>query len=662
MSSDFNCPRCQQKLEEIPSDSLCPSCGFSIIPPVETRRDSQTPPDADDAFELGPASVNRTSADIPSTVFHEPAITPSTAPEIPDDIPNHTHFDYLTAGGMGLVYRAIQRPIDRTVVVKVMKNSVVRNSTSERFVNEVRALGRVRHRGIVQIFEVGVCSLGPYFTMEYLTGGTLSQRVRRGMVDVREACRILADAAEATHAAHVAGIVHRDLKPSNIMLDADGTVKVTDFGLAKHYDSEDLTDTGAVVGTFAYMSPEQADGATDRIGPHSDVYCLGATLFHALTKRTPHQKNTIVAMLKAISENPTPAVRPHCPNIGKTLEAIVQKAMAANPEDRYSSALQFAEDLRHWLAAEPTIAKPPTVVQKFQRFAKRNRVAVAFSAVLLLLVAGGAVVKRELDPKRQMERTLARGDRLTLVDETRLPKWYEWKLGESILQKELPGIGSPGFQAQRLSWLSLLEPLDVENYDLHAEILQASTEIGADPKTPFTTYGRVGILLDYYRQTGTNGVAHTGLVVEWNEYPRLSQNMPLPKLIPVAISLRTELQIQNTPPSLNNHILSQAKDIFPAEILPPSPWRSLRIGVSPTGIQVHHGGSGDNQLTPILNLTADELAAAYFKQQEYIDTYLIGRTGEPLSWSRRRAIGIHSHSGLVGFRNVMIQATQKGGD
>jgi predicted Ser/Thr protein kinase len=265
----------------------------------------------------------------------------------------------LGRGGMGVVYKARQASPERTVALKMIsRTSAPSASDMARFHAEAEAAARLDHPAIVPIYEVGLEDSRPYFTMKYVAGTTLAQRLAGGPMAPREAAELLAPIARAIHFAHQRGVLHRDLKPSNILIDEEGRPHVSDFGLAKRVESDDgLTQSGAVLGTPSYMAPEQAAGTRGKLGPASDVYSLGAILYQMLTGRPPFQAATPVeTVLLVLEQEPLPP-RLLNPRAERELEMIALKCLQKPAELRYATAKDLADDLDAYLADEPTAAR-----------------------------------------------------------------------------------------------------------------------------------------------------------------------------------------------------------------------------------------------------------------------------------------------------------------
>jgi serine/threonine-protein kinase len=271
----------------------------------------------------------------------------------------------LGRGGMGVVYRAQQISLRREVAVKmILRGQLASEADRERFHSEAEAAARLDHPGIVPVYEVGDVEGRPYFSMKYIDGQTLADRLVDGPLGNREAARIVREVARAIHFAHERGVLHRDLKPSNILLDRSGLAHVTDFGLAKQItDAASLTRTGAVLGTPAYMAPEQAAGARGEVGPASDVYSLGVILYHMLTGRPPFQAASPVdTVLMVLEQDPVPP-RLLNPKADRDLEMIALRCLQKPTDLRYPTAAALADDLDAYLHDERISARSGQFMQ-----------------------------------------------------------------------------------------------------------------------------------------------------------------------------------------------------------------------------------------------------------------------------------------------------------
>jgi serine/threonine-protein kinase len=261
----------------------------------------------------------------------------------------------LARGGMGVVFRARQISLNRPVALKMILAGQLANATDvKRFYTEAEAAANLDHPGIVPIYEVGQHEGQHYFSMGFVDGQSLSQRLAGGPLPPREAAALMIQVARAIDYAHHSGVIHRDLKPGNILLDRKGNPRVTDFGLAKRLHSDSgLTGSGQILGTPSYMPPEQAAGHRGGVGPAADVYAIGATLYALATGRPPFQAASVMETIRqVIHDDPVPPRRLN-PAVDRDLETICLKAMAKEAARRYASAGDLAADLQRFLRGEP---------------------------------------------------------------------------------------------------------------------------------------------------------------------------------------------------------------------------------------------------------------------------------------------------------------------
>jgi serine/threonine protein kinase len=254
-------------------------------------------------------------------------------------------------GGMGIVYKAHQQSVDRLVALKMLLADPSRNpSLVARFLSEVRLAGSLSHRNIVSVYNVGECPFGHYFAMEFIDGHCLENILQERTVPIPWAVSLLIVLAEAVHYAHTRGVIHRDLKPANIMIDRTRRPVVMDFGTAKFLgQSSNLTVEGTIIGTPAYMPPEQAGESTHPVGPHSDIYSLGAILYTLLSGRPPFNESTALrTILKVLSSEMPPPLRELRYDTPVRLEEICMRCLSKTPGDRYSSARDLGMELRRF--------------------------------------------------------------------------------------------------------------------------------------------------------------------------------------------------------------------------------------------------------------------------------------------------------------------------
>jgi predicted Ser/Thr protein kinase/tetratricopeptide (TPR) repeat protein len=323
----------------------------------------------------------------------EPAESAGAPGSLPA-IPGYEVQSVLGRGGMGVVYEARQHGLNRPVALKmVLAGAHAKADELVRFLAEAETAARLQHQGIAQIFDTGKVDGLPFFTMEYVAGGSLTDRLRGGPLPPADAARTALQLAEAVAHAHAAGVVHRDLKPANILLTPDGTPKITDFGLARRLAGGDgLTRTGAVIGTPAYMPPEQARGDLKAVSPAGDVYSLGAILYEMLTGRPPFRGSNPAETLSLVLHTVPARPRSLDPTLPRDLETVALKCLEKDPARRYATADDLADDLRRFLDGRPVRARRASAAERVRRWAVRNPAIAGLLAAVFGLLTAVAVV------------------------------------------------------------------------------------------------------------------------------------------------------------------------------------------------------------------------------------------------------------------------------
>src|ERR1041385_6330096 len=324
-------------------------------------------------------------------------------------------------GGMGVVYKARQVSLGRLVAVKMLLfGPHASASFIKRFRMEASAAAALLHPNIVAIHEVGVHEGEQFLVMDYIEGPNLAKLVQREPLPPERAARYVKTVAEAIHCAHEKGILHRDLKPSNVLIDPNDQPRVTDFGLAKRLDTgtetstelEPLTVTGHLLGSPSYMAPEQARGARGKTGRRSDVYSLGATLYHLLTGRPPFGGGSLTDTLFQVQHQEPVSLRLLHPGVPLDLETICLKCLEKEPQRRYPSAKALGEDLQRWLDHEPIQARRISLISRFGRWTRRNPVGATLIATLLFgLVVSLGLLRMLSSEKKAAEEAQARTER-----------------------------------------------------------------------------------------------------------------------------------------------------------------------------------------------------------------------------------------------------------
>jgi predicted Ser/Thr protein kinase len=307
----------------------------------------------------------------------------------------------IARGGMGVVYKARQVSLNRTVAVKVLLFGRLAGADFvKRFRAEAEAAASLQHANIVAIHEVGEHEGQQYFSMDYIEGTDLAELVREKPLPPKRAATYLKTIAEGIHYAHQRGILHRDLKPSNILIDTNDRPRITDFGLAKRLSANgdvenaqpevNLTITGQILGTPAFMPPEQAGGKRDSLSPASDVYSLGALLYFLMTGRPPFIGDSLEEILRQVHENEPRSARELNASVPRDLEIICLKCLSKEPHRRYVTSQALAEDLGRFLRDEPICARPVGAAERLAQWCRRKPALVMLMLALLLVATAGS--------------------------------------------------------------------------------------------------------------------------------------------------------------------------------------------------------------------------------------------------------------------------------
>lgn len=416
------------------------------------------------------------------------------------NLPGYEILSELGGGGMGIVYQARQLALDRLVAVKFIRNGPLAGFDElDRFQREAEAIARLAHPGFVQVHEFGNAAPVLYLVMEYLSGGTLTQRLRSRRPSIEESVRLVRDLARAMQTAHAVGVVHRDLKPGNILFGEDGRARICDFGLARLMDSEsELTGTEVVMGTPAYMSPEQASGQSHDVGPTADVWALGVILYECLTGRQPFRGETRNAILDQVRQGEPIPLRAIREEIPAELEMVCLYCLEKDPGRRCATAAELADELDRFLVGTPIQVRPPSRARRWLRRLNPYRTILPAVIVLALCAVIAWMVWREdpLSPAvRRLTQQLAAGQRVILVESNGPPRWVKTLWGRGQLNQHQRGT----FLVETWSpcVLELLPRIPCKRYRVRGEI--AVTR-------------------------GTRGVA--GLVVSLDDRGRRAENRP----------------------------------------------------------------------------------------------------------------------------------------
>jgi len=403
-------------------------------------------------------------------------------------------------GAMGVVYRAEQQTPRREVALKLMRATVEGEAGTRRFLREAEFLGRLQHPGIAQIFESGTARLEEgttaYIAMELVDGRPLGEYADAAGLPLDARVGLLAELCDAVHHAHLRGVVHRDLKPNNVLVTGDGAVKVIDFGVARAVDPDgdgratlDRTLPGQVVGTLAYMSPEQVQGRTEAIDARTDVYSLGVLGFELLSGTLPHdlEGTTLAEGARRIVERPARRLGAVAPECRGDLDAIVDRALEKEPERRFQSASAFADDLRRFLAGEAVQSRPASTLYLLRRLAARHRALVIGSAMTLAALTVGLIgtgwglvtarrANRELEhSNRQLTELNEDLERVAGFQEDQLSSLDVLELAASLRHSTLEQ--TPAQERERVEHaLASVNFVDVAQESLEANLFRPSLE------------------------------------------------------------------------------------------------------------------------------------------------------------------------------------------
>jgi serine/threonine protein kinase/Tfp pilus assembly protein PilF len=457
------CGKCGAKIFGDATREVCPACllesGLRLL---------------DEESVAGGADPGRPASPMPATA--RPA-------KMLGDFGDYELLEEIGRGGQGVVYRARQKSLNRTVALKMIGlGQWATEAHLKRFRLEAEAAAKLEHPNIVPIHEVGERDGSCYFSMKFVEGGQLDEVVRRAPMSVRQAAELLAKVARTVHYAHEHGILHRDIKPGNILLDQKGEPHLTDFGLARLVETEStVTRTKEVLGTPSYMAPEQAVGETGKLTSATDVYGLGAVLYQLLTGQPPFAGGTTYETIRLLRDTEPRPPRVLNPKVDRDLSAICLKCLEKDPTRRYSSALVLAEDLEHWLKHEPIRAKRTGFFSHSRKWVRRNPSTTVLVTLLLALAVGLSVTIWNRKPRVVIPKSIA-----VLPFENLSPDpdnaYFADGIQEEILTR-LAGIAdlkvisrtsTQGYQSKPRNLSQIAKQLGVAN------ILQGSVQKAAD--------------------------------------------------------------------------------------------------------------------------------------------------------------------------------------
>ncbi|WP_435008522.1 protein kinase domain-containing protein [Tundrisphaera lichenicola] len=400
------------------------------------------------APDLNPSIPTRFAVDLDSDSTYLPNASSNFDSWPSRDFPGYEQLDSIGEGGMGVVFRARQVGLNRTVALKMTLGGRASPRDLIRFLAEAEVVASIRHPNVVQVYEFGQSHGRPFLAMEYLPGGSLVDRLKsKGRLDPNVAVGLVGQLARAVQAAHEKGIVHRDLKPANVLFDECGEPRVTDFGLAKRTTGGDLTQTKAVMGTPAYMAPEQARGDNKFVGPQADVYALGVILYECLTGIRPFQDTDTHLLLRKVIEDDPERPSRHVPGLPRDLELIALKCLSKDPSDRYRDGGALAEELERFERGESVEVRATGPLERVMKWARRKptlAASYALTTLVLLLIGFGAslaVLWRSAERARAAEKEARVAERFA---RDRLDRFTYGRTVQAAYQESVSGNKASG--------------------------------------------------------------------------------------------------------------------------------------------------------------------------------------------------------------------------
>ena len=573
-------------------------------------------------------------------------------------IPGHVIIGELGRGSGGLVLEAVQTKTGRRFAVKLLFG---RDPVDlERFNREIRALAKFQHPGVVGIFEVGESDRGPYFTMELMPGGSLSELLKKaGKLPAPQAADWVGQMARALAAVHDAKLLHRDLKPGNILLTAEGKPKIADFGLVKTSTIDSmmatigqLTGTNAVVGTPAYMSLEQAEARHDDVDKRSDIYALGAILYHCLTGQPPFSARTSHQIVGEIIKGEFQRPSRLTPGLDRELEAICLKCLDRRPAERYQSANELADDLENWQRGDKTIARPASLTSRAMKWAYRQRRFAAASVICLIfamLINVAVAIMLPDKPHKQLDailKEIREYRKVVLVDATGAPRWYDESRG--LVRSSPSEFGGDSFcfgehGSERL--VELLREEDVPRcFILQAEVRHDSAESNST---------RVGLYIGRWNIRQDDGrrqnYMHLLTIDDIDQPGRFPNQKNYAHYAPT-IDLSVPDRLTHRHP-----LLFSMKEIDSPSLLAHNRWRTLSYVVHKDRVEFHCSpeGPGDPAFDPPAHLLSDITENMELLHNDTLRDLPFPKRlrDNPLTGG----LGLYVNRGKASFRNVTIQ-------
>jgi len=551
---------------------------------------------------------------------------------------------WLGSGGSGDVYLAHQLNLGRRVAIKVLHDTGPDKRAL--FQREAEAVASLKHPNIVPIFEFGECDGQPYIAMEYAERGSLYHQVHDNPLPWREAAALVAVLAEAVEAVHRQGIVHRDLKSGNILIGADGVPKIADFGLAKVLGAEvSLIPPGAVVGSPAYMSPEQALGQSKVVNFTSDVYSLGAILYDALTGHPPFRGSTLEILEQVCNNKPEPP-RSAKVDIPLDLQMVCLKCLEKDQRDRYASAQALADDLRRILANVPIQRKSWPL--RLLRGARRRPIAACGTLTLAIALCFGCMwwagfhpnPTRPVDPVKAMQDTLARTGSYTFVGESGVPEWWQWPAVVGGIFKN----SDKSFQLQSPDECTMeLLPVTPAGH-VRFQALVRHDEAGQR--------GNAGLFFGLKRRDSGEILEFYSLTFDDCDKDTYARRALPGQEARNEVCFWAQFYVDNTPEGEEQHSFPTVSTFLPeCKTRGNNPWRHLAVEITPDNLAIYWEGELCRQID--VKWLNHDVSGSQFARKPPMQ-------GMDLSFAPQGGIGLYVARSKASFKDVSIQVLSQG--
>jgi serine/threonine-protein kinase len=636
-----DCPSCEESLRSLHDASLAAGLrGPAALPDEPEYYRMQ-----DAARALVPEAGAATVAEPPTTGGDDRA--PTQPP--PRLFGAYELLGEPMPGGMGVVWKARHRVLNVVRALKTLKAGADADPDAmTRFCVEGEAAARLDHPHIVRVHEFGQHDGQLFYTMEYLEGGTLARRLRARPLPPAEAAALVATLARAAHHAHANWIVHRDLKPSNVLFAADGTAKVADFGLAKLLEDGSLaqTQTHAVLGTAAYMAPEQAAGRAREAAPAMDVWALGAILYECLTGRAAFRGRRNAETLERVQWAEPERPSRLRPGLHPDLEAICLRCLEKDPAARYGSAAELADDLERWRDGLPTQARPLSRPKRVVRAVRRRPRAALALLLALLLLGGGVFAAFYRSPEarlRRIEDELARGRPVTLIGQTGPPAWFRVVTRPDVIQTAVDARGGFSVYSSGPALVELVRDPQRDHYRFRAEVRDGGGDF---------VESRMGIYVLHRAHAVPVGELHhwAGLTFSDNHDEKATHAAASPqgnmaRLAPFVFAARPGIPFETQLPA-------GPRVYFKPDLGLDRGWRRLEVEVSPEGVRGRWEGQEMKLFSAASYLATSVLHRDLWLKEPGSVPFVQGF--EPV-FNPRGGLGLCVNWGAASFRNVVVE-------